>query len=168
MARRIHFVFSCIWSRESKITSVSFSWLMCLGRLWYTWDTTETDIEQMRQDRSDNSLVWLLSRSCTAWKCDSNLGSKALGIRTRQTFMLLLEIFLLSSKEKKMQRCFESLLGPCPLRLLLLKTGLSGDYVTLHDVMAFSRQPYRCRPVLLRSLLLIYFFCSQNSQCLKA
>lgn len=167
MATRIHFVFSCIWSRESKITSVSFSWLMCWGRLWYTWDATETDIEQMRQDRSDNSLVWLLSRCCTAWKCDSNLGSKALGIRTWQTFCATAWSLSLI-KEKKMQRCFESLLGPCPLRLLLLKTGLSGDYVTLHDVMAFSSKPYRCRPALLRSLLLIYFFCSQNSQCLKA
>lgn len=38
-----------------------------------------------------------------------------------------------------MQRCFESLLGPCPLRLLLFKTGLSGDYVTLHDVMGHQQ-----------------------------
>lgn len=40
----------------------------------------------MRQDRSDNSLVWLFSRCCSAWKCGGNLDRKALGIGTQQTF----------------------------------------------------------------------------------
>lgn len=120
---------------------------MSLGRLWYTWDATETDIEQMRQDRSDNSLVWLLSRCWSAWKYDSNLGREALGIRTQQTFCATAWNLLFIEKKKiqnlkatelfleKKTRLFNSLFGPCPLRLLLLTTGLYGDCVTFHDVI---------------------------------
>lgn len=99
---RIQIFFSCIYKPRVP-QSVSFSWLMRLGRLWYTWDATETDIQQMRQDRSDNSLVWLFSRCCSAWKRGGNLDRKALGIGTQQTFcatawnLLLLVIIIITT-----------------------------------------------------------------------
>lgn len=55
------------------------------------------------------------------------------------------------------------LVRPCTSELLLLTT----DRVARHDVIALSAAPYRCRPVLPVTLLLIYSFCSQNSQRLE-
>lgn len=75
------------------------------------------------------------------------------------------ELFLVR-KEDDFIHCFWW--RPCPFGPTLLTAVLSRDCVTLHDVTAYSTQLYRCRPVLPMTLLLIYSFCSQNSQRLKA